>query len=96
MNIFLKGKIKESKNGDEKRKLRAELKYLKRELFEREDKAIKSVLSSADVILSTTTSSHEEGPLRHLNEDHFDLIIIDEAAQALEASCWIPLSFGSR
>ncbi|XP_065072348.1 DNA-binding protein SMUBP-2-like [Rhopilema esculentum] len=90
------GKLKESKNGDEKRKLRAELKYLKKELFEREDKAIKSVLSSADVILSTTTSSYEQGPLRHLNEDHFDLIIIDEAAQALEASCWIPLSFGSR
>ena len=27
---------------------------------------------------------------------HFDLVIIDEAAQAIEASCWIPLLLGKR
>ena len=92
----LQEKIKKCKSGSDTRKLRSELRFLKKELFERERKAIKSVLSSADVILSTTTSASDEGPLKHLNEDHFDLIIIDEAAQALEASCWIPLNHGNR
>ena len=69
---------------------------MKKELYERERKALQSVLSSADVILSTTTSASIEGPLKHLNADHFDLVVIDEAAQALEASCWIPLSHGNR
>lgn len=32
-----------------------------------------------------------DGPLKLLPEDHFDLVVIDECAQALEASCWIPL-----
>ena len=57
---------------------------------------MKAVLSSADVILSTTTTASSEGPLKHLGHDHFDLVVIDEAAQALEASCWIPLMHGSR
>lgn len=32
-----------------------------------------------------------DGPLKLLPEAHFDLVVIDECAQALEASCWIPL-----
>ncbi|XP_010146897.1 PREDICTED: LOW QUALITY PROTEIN: DNA-binding protein SMUBP-2, partial [Eurypyga helias] len=32
-----------------------------------------------------------DGPLKLLPENHFDLVVIDECAQALEASCWIPL-----
>ncbi|XP_030804855.1 DNA-binding protein SMUBP-2-like [Camarhynchus parvulus] len=32
-----------------------------------------------------------DGPLKLLPETHFDLVVIDECAQALEASCWIPL-----
>ena len=58
---------------------------------QREDGAIKEILTNADVVLTTTTSASPEGPLKLLKEDHFDLVVIDEAAQALEASCWIPL-----
>lgn len=31
------------------------------------------------------------GPLKHLPADHFDWVVIDECAQALESSCWIAL-----
>lgn len=32
-----------------------------------------------------------DGPLKLLPDSHFDMVVIDECAQALEASCWIPL-----
>lgn len=32
-----------------------------------------------------------DGPLKLLPEDYFDVVVVDECAQALEASCWIPL-----
>ena len=32
-----------------------------------------------------------DGPLKLLPDGHFDVVVIDECAQALEASCWIPL-----
>jgi len=33
---------------------------------------------------------------RLLSKINFDVVIIDEAAQALEASCWIPILKGKR
>ena len=72
------------------------MKNLRRELIEREHKAIKEVLKNADVILSTTTSASMEGPLKHLPRGHFDMVIIDEASQALEMSCWIPMLHSKR
>lgn len=35
-------------------------------------------------------------PPQVLSEEVFDMVVIDEAAQALEASCWIPLLKGPR
>lgn len=32
-----------------------------------------------------------DGPLRLLPDDYFDVVVIDECAQALEAGCWVPL-----
>lgn len=72
------------------------MKELRKELVDRESKAIKEVLSNANVILSTTTSASKDGPLKHLPIEHFDLLVIDEAAQAMEISCWIPLQSVSR
>ena len=62
-----------------------------KELYERENKAMKEILSSAQVVLGTMTAISPEGPLKHLPLDHFDLSVIDEAAQALEPACWIAL-----
>ncbi|XP_027712028.1 DNA-binding protein SMUBP-2 isoform X2 [Vombatus ursinus] len=70
---------------------RSELKLLRKELREREEAAMLRSLSWADVILATNTGASSDGPLKLLPDDHFDVVVIDECAQALEASCWIPL-----
>ena len=62
-----------------------------KELRDREAKTIAEVLGSAQVILGTTTVVSPDGPLRHLPDAHFDVAVIDEAAQALEPSCWTAL-----
>ncbi|GFU17552.1 DNA-binding protein SMUBP-2 [Nephila pilipes] len=49
------------------------------------------ILNNCDVILCTLTSAVDDGPLKYLNENHFDVCFIDECAQAIEAACWIPL-----
>ncbi len=65
--------------------------FVGKELHDRENKAIKEILSSCQVVLGTTTVISPDGPLKHLPADHFDLVVIDEAAQALEPACWIGL-----
>nr|XP_013803730.1 PREDICTED: DNA-binding protein SMUBP-2 [Apteryx mantelli mantelli] len=50
-----------------------------------------AALTHASVVLATNTGASSDGPLKLLPENHFDLVVIDECAQALEASCWIPL-----
>lgn len=64
---------------------------LRKEIKEREANNTKEILKGADVILSTLISSSEEGPLSNLPKNHFDICVIDECSQALEAACWIPL-----
>ncbi|XP_033095594.1 DNA-binding protein SMUBP-2-like [Anneissia japonica] len=80
-----------SKDKEERRKLRTESKHLRQELKQREAKAMREILTHADVVLATTTSASREGPLYNVPKEHFDLVVVDECAQALEASCWIPL-----
>lgn len=48
---------------------------------------MKDVLKSSDVVLATLTGASS----RKLDNTSFDLVIIDEAAQALEIACWIAL-----
>uniref|UniRef100_A0A673KME9 Immunoglobulin mu DNA binding protein 2 n=1 Tax=Sinocyclocheilus rhinocerous TaxID=307959 RepID=A0A673KME9_9TELE len=71
--------------------LRREIRELRRELKTREETAITQILKRSDVILATNTGASDDGPLKHLPNDHFDLVVIDECAQALESSCWIAL-----
>ncbi|XP_062973117.1 DNA-binding protein SMUBP-2 [Elgaria multicarinata webbii] len=68
-----------------------EIKALRKELKEREEAAMTEILAKANVVLATNTGASSDGPLKLLPENHFDLVVIDECAQALEASCWIPL-----
>ncbi|XP_068004608.1 DNA-binding protein SMUBP-2 isoform X2 [Melanerpes formicivorus] len=69
----------------------SEVKLLRKELRQREEAALAAALTQASVVLATNTGASSDGPLKLLPEDHFDLVVIDECAQALEASCWIPL-----
>ncbi|CAL1546219.1 unnamed protein product [Lymnaea stagnalis] len=84
-------KLKKARNHGEKRALRDEMKVLRKEATQREEAASRDILSRADVVLVTLTSATNDGPLKHLKEDHFDLVVIDECSQALEAACWIGL-----
>ncbi|XP_029812188.1 DNA-binding protein SMUBP-2 [Suricata suricatta] len=68
-----------------------EVKLLRKELKEREEAATLESLRAATVVLATNTGASSDGPLKLLPDGHFDMVVIDECAQALEASCWIPL-----
>nr|XP_026252347.1 DNA-binding protein SMUBP-2 [Urocitellus parryii] len=68
-----------------------EIKLLRKELKQREEAAMVESLTQASVVLATNTGASADGPLKLLPESYFDVVVIDECAQALEASCWIPL-----
>ncbi|NXA58060.1 SMBP2 protein, partial [Mohoua ochrocephala] len=84
-------KTKKAQDKGERSHFLGEIKTLRKELKEREEAAMAAALSQASVVLATNTGASLDGPLKLLPESHFDLVVIDECAQALEASCWIPL-----
>ncbi|KAM9301529.1 DNA-binding protein SMUBP-2 [Gastrophryne carolinensis] len=84
-------KMRKLQRKEEKSGFRTEIKALRKELKEREEAAMVQTLKAANVILATNTGASMDGPLKLLPDNHFDLVVIDECAQALEASCWIAL-----
>ncbi|MGH0140018.1 UNVERIFIED_CONTAM: hypothetical protein FKN15_036684 [Acipenser sinensis] len=84
-------KMKSSRDKGDRSHLRSEIKTLRRELRGREETAIMQILKRAEVVLATNTGASADGPLKVLPNDYFDIVVIDECAQALEGSCWIPL-----
>ncbi|XP_019329893.1 PREDICTED: DNA-binding protein SMUBP-2 [Aptenodytes forsteri] len=84
-------KTKKAQDKGERSHFLSEIKALRKELKEREETAMAAALTRASVVLATNTGASSDGPLKLLPENHFDLVVIDECAQALEASCWIPL-----
>lgn len=82
--------IRKTRNGRERRAIYADLKELRREYREREGKCIAGLVQGSKVVLSTLhgAGSHQ------LRNEQFDVLIIDEASQAMEPQCWIPLIFG--
>ncbi|XP_062918238.1 DNA-binding protein SMUBP-2 isoform X1 [Mobula hypostoma] len=84
-------KMKKAQDRGQKVHFRGEIKTLRKELRAREEAATVQILKKASVVLATNTGASDDGPLKLLPDDYFDLVVIDECAQALEASCWIPL-----
>ncbi|XWS57985.1 hypothetical protein CRYUN_Cryun09bG0220300 [Craigia yunnanensis] len=73
--------------------IRQLLKQLGKTRKKKEKETVREVLSSAQVVLSTNSGAAD--PLiRRL--DTFDLVVIDEAGQAIEPSCWISILQGKR
>ncbi|KAH7101720.1 P-loop containing nucleoside triphosphate hydrolase protein, partial [Auriculariales sp. MPI-PUGE-AT-0066] len=84
-----KGKLR----GPERRKMWDEVKELRKEYVpKREGGVVTSVLKQAKVVLATC---HGAGG-RQLHGRNFDVVIIDEATQALEAVSWIPIFKGHK
>ncbi|KAH8815160.1 DNA helicase-like protein [Xylogone sp. PMI_703] len=79
--------IRKTKSGRERKAIYADLKELRKEFRERERKCVDSLIGTSKVVLATL---HGAGGFQ-LKDDEFDVVIIDEASQALEAQCWVPL-----
>lgn len=88
----LNAKLLKVKDKNTKREIMKELRTLSKEERKRQQLAVTDVLKNADVILTTLTGALT----KKLDRSTFDLVIIDEAAQALEIACWIALLKGSR
>lgn len=80
-----------SKAKDKGYQTRGKLAELRKELKDRERRAIGRILATADVVLSTLTTASDDGPLKNLPEGHFQVAVIDECSQALEIACWMAL-----
>ncbi|KAM8751786.1 DNA-binding protein SMUBP-2 [Acanthopagrus schlegelii] len=83
--------MKKMREKGERMNFKREIGELRKDLKTREATAITQILKSADVVLSTNTGACLDGPLKFLPAEHFDWVVIDECAQALESSCWIAL-----
>lgn len=79
--------IRKTKSGRERRAIYDDLKQLRKEFRERESKCVDNLVHESSVVLATL---HGAGG-HQLKHQKFDVVIIDEASQALEAQCWIPL-----
>ena len=79
--------IKKTRNGRERRAIYGEMKGLRKEYRERENKCVSDLVGGSQVVLATL---HGSGGFQ-LRHENFDVVIIDEASQALEAQCWVAL-----
>jgi ATP-dependent RNA/DNA helicase IGHMBP2 len=71
---------------------RNNVRALRGELRQLEGAITKGLVDGAEVVLATTTGAANDV----LFERPFHRVVIDEAAQALEAACWIALPRGAR
>lgn len=79
--------IRKTRTGRERRAIYNDLKELRKEFRERESKCVDNLVRESNVVLATL---HGAGG-HQLRNQRFDVVVIDEASQALEAQCWIPL-----
>lgn len=79
--------IRKTRNAKERRQIYTELKDLRQEYRERERGCVSNLINGSKVVLATL---HGAGGF-HLKGQAFDVVIVDEASQALEAQCWVPL-----
>ncbi|KAL8717478.1 MAG: hypothetical protein Q9225_005285, partial [Loekoesia sp. 1 TL-2023] len=79
--------IKKTRSGKERKAIYSDIKELRKEYREREKQCVSNLVQGSKVVLATL---HGAGGYQ-LRHQEFDVVIIDEGSQALEAQCWIPL-----
>ncbi|CED83037.1 DNA helicase [Phaffia rhodozyma] len=80
-------KEKGSVKGKERFAMYSDVRELRKEFRKREAGVVRNVLSTTEIVLATC---HTAGSRQLFGQD-FDVVIIDEATQALEAVCLIPI-----
>ncbi|EPQ30240.1 uncharacterized protein PFL1_02356 [Pseudozyma flocculosa PF-1] len=73
--------------GNERRQRWEEVRQLRKEYRQRERGVTRAILDRAQIVVATC---HGAGG-KQLAGREFDVVIIDEACQALEAVCWVPI-----
>jgi len=105
LQSFLRILTNPKSRGNDKRLAYREVKSLRKEVRTREEKVVKELIANSQVVLATTVGAASRllqavtdptGGNGNSSKAGFDLVIIDEAAQALEASCWIPILKGKK
>eukprot|EP00978_Attheya_sp_CCMP212_P030209 scaffold110308_cov53-Attheya_sp.AAC.1 len=81
---------------NDKRVVYREMKGLRSEIRKREQKVVQDLIQGANVVLATNVGAGGSILGKASTDGLFDLVVIDEAAQALEASCWIPILRGGK
>lgn len=79
--------IRKTRNGRERKAIYGEMRDLRKEYRDREGKCIDDLIRGSKVVLATL---HGAGGF-HLKNQKFDVVIIDEASQALEAQSWVAI-----
>ena len=77
---------KASTDRQERERLKREIRSLRKDIRVYEEKASREAMQSVNVILCTLTSATDDGPLRLLPPNHFDLVVIDECSQVCKDS----------
>lgn len=80
------------KNRSKRREIQTEVRILCKEARKRQEAVVKDIMRGVDIVLCTCVTAGS----RLLKGLVFDILIIDEAAQALEVSCWIPMMIATR
>jgi ATP-dependent RNA/DNA helicase IGHMBP2 len=83
-------RLRKARDRAERRAIRDGVRRLRAEVRELEERVVRDILDRADVVLATNVGAGD--PM--LSGLEFDRVAIDEAAQALEASSWIPILLG--
>jgi len=84
--------IRKTRNARERKAIYNDLRELRKDYRDRERGCIGNLITGSKVVLATL---HGAGAF-HLKDQKFDAVIIDEASQALEAQCWVPLLSASK
>lgn len=92
----LEAKIGKSREKCARKTLRVQQRQLRKELRKRENAAVERLLSRMDVVLSTISGAGAHVLDIAERAVPFDVVVIDEAAQALEAACWVALLRGKK